>query len=297
MFDAIIIGAGPAGLSAAIYARRFSMKTLVIGQLFGGLLTTTNNVENWPGIKKISGVELMKQVESHARSVGAELINDHVNNIKKIKNGFSVKASKTYHAKSIIIATGTIKRRLGVEGEGEYYAKGVSYCATCDAPFYKNKIVGVVGGSDSAVKESILLSSFAKKVFIIYRRNKLRAEPILLNKLKTKSNIKTIFNTNVTKINGDGNHLTSVVFDNGKKFNLDGLFIEIGSIPQNSLAKQLGVKLNKRGELIVDKNGKTSVKGVFAAGDCTDTIYKQAITGAAMGVIAAFSAHEFINSK
>jgi len=300
MYDVIIIGAGAAGLSAAIYARRFLMKTLVIGQLMGGLLTTTHLVENWPGEKAISGLDLMKKVEDHARAFGAELVGGTVSGVKKLKDGFSVKTSgKTYKAKTLIFATGTIHRRLGVPGEGEYAGRGVSYCATCDGMFFKNKQVGIVGGSDSAAKEALLMTEYAKKVYIIYRREKIRAEPVnvqRVNKKVKQGKIEIITNTNVTEIKGDDKKVSSVLFDSGKEFKLDGVFIEIGLIPQNDLAKSIGVKLNKKGEIKIDRGSVTSVPGVFAAGDCADAPYKQAITGSAEGVIAAFGAYDYIKS-
>lgn len=293
----MIIGAGPAGLSAAIYCRRFMMKTTVIGQLFGGLLTTTHFVENWPGEQRIQGSDLMKKIESHARATGAELINDEVKSVNKDKGFFKIKTStNSYSAKSIIIATGTYHRRLGVKGEGDFYGKGVSYCAACDAPFFKNKLVGVVGGSDSACKEALLLSEHAKKVYIIYRKDKLRAEPIIVERIKNSKNIEVINNTNVKSINGD-KVLRSVSFDIGRELLLDGLFIAIGLVPQTNLIKSLGVKLNAKSEVIIDCHAKTNIKGVFAAGDCTDSPYKQAITGAAGGVIAAFNAYDYVESN
>jgi len=298
MYDLIIIGAGSAGLSAAIYARRFLLKTLVIGELVGGLLTTTHLVENWPGERAITGVDLMKKVESHARAFGAELLNDRVVSVKEIASGFEVKTgSKSFKTKTLVFATGTVHRKLGVPGEKEFSGRGVSYCATCDGMFFKDKVVGVVGGSDSAAKEALLLSEYAKKVYIIYRRDKIRAEPVnveRVNKKVKEGKIEVITNTNVVEVKGD-KKLTHVLFDNGKELALDGLFIEIGLIPQNDLAKSLGVKLNSKGEIIIDRYSRTNVKGVFAAGDCADAPFKQAITGSAEGVIAAFSAYDLLN--
>jgi thioredoxin reductase (NADPH) len=235
------------------------MKTLVIGQLFGGLLTTTHFVENWPGDEKVKGADLMKRIESHARSLGAELVGDSVKSVIKLKNGFSVKAEKTYNTKSIIIATGTVHRRLGVPGEGKYYGKGVSYCAACDAPFFKDRLVGVVGGSDSACKEALLLSEYAKKVYIIYRKDKLRAEPIIVDRVKNSKNIEVIYNANVKKINGD-KILKSVSLDTGKELALNGLFVEVGHVPQTELARSLGAKLNDKGEIILTETQRLMLR-------------------------------------
>jgi len=299
MYDLIIIGAGSAGLSSAIYARRFLMKTLVIGELIGGLITTTHLVENWPGEKRITGIDLMKKIEGHARAFDAEIINDRVVSVNKSSDGFIVKtADKSFKSKTLVFATGTVHRKLGVPGEKEFSGRGVSYCATCDGMFFKDKIVGVVGGSDSAAKEALLLSEYAKKVYIIYRRAKIRAEPVNVKRVEAKvkqGKIEIINNTNVVEVKGD-KKLTHVVFDNGKEFPLDGLFIEIGLVPQNDLAKSIGVKLNDKGEIIIDRYSRTNVKGVYAAGDCADAPFKQAITGSAEGVIASFSAYDLINS-
>lgn len=299
MRDLIIIGAGPAGLSAAIYSRRFLLDTVVIGELFGGLLTTTHLIENWPGEQGISGMDLMNKLESHARGLGSELINSTVKKVSEVKGGFRVETTNdSFSAKSIIIATGTVHRRLGVPGEGKYYGRGVSYCAACDAPLFKDKVVGVVGGSHSAAKEALLLAQHAKKVYIIYRRDKLRAEPIICNRVNDKiseGKIEFVTNTNVIEVLGDDNRISGVKLDTGNELSLDGLFIEIGLIPRTDLVKSLGVDLNERGEIIVNREMKTNVNGLFAAGDCTDSPVKQAITGAADGVIASFSAFDFIS--
>lgn len=298
MHDLIIIGAGSAGLSAAIYARRFMLKTLVIGKLIGGLVTTTHVIENWPGEKSISGTELMKKIEEHAISLDTELLRAEVKEVKKTSNGFTVSTSKeNYESKALILATGTVHKKLGIPGENEYYGRGVSYCAACDAPLFKNKIVGVVGGGDSAVKEAMLLAMHAIKVYIIYRKDNLKAEPITLEALKKTKNIEVIYNTNVTEIIGESKKMTKVKTDTKKEIILDGLFIEIGLTPQNELAKTLGVSLNTKGEIIIDKFSKTNIPGILAAGDCANAPFKQAITGSAEGVIASFSAYEFIKSN
>jgi len=292
MHDVIIIGAGPAGLSAAIYAERFRLKTLVIGRVIGGLITSTHLVENWPGEVSITGLGLMDKVIDHAKSLGVELIEDEVIDVIKSKQGFEVKTSnKVYETKSIIIATGTEHRKLGVPGEKEYAGKGVSYCAKCDSTFFKDKVVGVVGGSDSAAKEALLLADYAKKVYIIYRKERIRAEPINAERVARNNKIEIIPNVNVKEIRGN-KIVKSVLLDNGRELILDGVFIEIGQLPKTELARKLGCKLNDKGEVIIDRDSRTSVSGVYAAGDCTDSDYKQAITGSAEGVKAAFSAYE-----
>jgi len=300
IYDIIIIGGGPSGYSCAIYAARYGMDAVIIAKERGGLVTSTHIVENWPGEKAISGLDLMHKVEEHVKDYPVTIIDDSVIESKKEENIFYIKTQngKKLKAYSILIATGTKRRELNAKGESEYANRGVSYCATCDGPLFKNKIVGVVGGSDSAAKEALFLSEHAKKVYIIYRKEKIRAEPINEKRVNENENIEIINNTNVIEIIGDGNRLTKVLFDkeyNGsKEFEIDGLFIEIGHLPQNDLAKQLGVELDEKGSIITDKYSKTNIEGVYAAGDVTDMEFKQAITGAAQGTVAAFSAFEYI---
>ncbi len=296
MIDVVIIGSGCAGLGAAIYARRFEMSTLVLGDLEGGTITQTHLVENYPGFKSLSGLALAKELLDHARSLGAELKTVSAEKIEKTDTGFKVTAGKeTYEAKSVILATGTDHRKLDVPGEVEFTNKGVSYCATCDSPFFKDKTVALIGGSDSAVKESLIAAEHAAKVYIIYRKDQFRAEPINIRRMEAKDNIEPIFNTNVTAIYGEG-VVKGVKLDTGKDLELDGVFVEIGRLPRNDLAKQLNLKLAENGEIITDRLSRTDVSGVFAAGDVTNIEWKQAITGVAEGAHAANQAFEFINS-
>lgn len=288
-------------MSAAVYARRFLLKTLVVGELMGGLLTTTHLVENWPGEKSIEGAELMSEIEEHARSLGAEIINDEVIDIKKSSSVFAVKTQdKEFEAKSVILATGTKHRRLGVKGEKEYANKGVSYCAACDASFFKDKVVGVVGGGDSAAKESLLLTEYAKKVYIILREERLQAEPIILKRVNKKIEeglIELVPNSEVKEIKGGEDMVKSVLLEDDKELLVDGVFIEVGLIPQTRLAELLGVELNEKGEIIINHVSETNVKGVFAAGDCINRPYKQAIIAAGQGVNACFSVYKYLNRK
>lgn len=301
-YDVVIIGGGVAGLGAAIYAGRFQMKTLVISENIGGTIVNTNDVANYPGFKKISGLELTNKLHGHVKDYDAKIIEKKVTDIKKRKDGcFKVfTVDKEIHTKTIILATGTEWRKLNVPGEKEFTGKGVHYCALCDGAFYKNKIIAVVGGSDSAAKEALLLTEYGKKVYIIYRKEELRAEPITLKRVMKNKKIEIIYNTNVKEIKGD-KFVTSVILDkpyNGsREFKLDALFIDIGHIPLSGLAKKLGVKLNNKGEIIIDRKAKTNINGVFAAGDVADTKFKQAITGVGEGVTAAYSAYYYVNEK
>jgi thioredoxin reductase (NADPH) len=311
-YDFIIIGAGVTGLSASMYGARLGLKTLCLGYThsselsIGGVITTTNIVENYPGFIKLTGSELADAIEKHARSYELVSIKEQkVIDIEKKKNEFVVKTENDeYIGKTILFATGTKWRKLEVPGSLEYENKGVAYCALCDAPLFKNKIVGLVGGSDNAAKDALVLSEHAKKVYIIYRGENIRPEPINLKRVydKVKSGkIEIINNANVKEVKGS-KFIEKVILDrefNGsKELALQGLFIAIGHIALTDLAKKIGVNLDKKGEIILDhKTSETNLPGVFGAGDCADKPFKQAITGVAEGCTAAYSAYEYINKN
>ncbi len=296
-YDFVIIGAGPAGLSAAVYAARFKLKTIVIGEIIGGTVVNTNKLENWPGAIEINGWDLAENLKKHVQANEVEIINSKVISVEKKDNLFLIKtSSQNYYSKAILFATGTTRRKLGVVGEKEFEHKGVSYCAVCDGGFFKEKTVAVIGGSDSAIKEALYLADHASKVFIIYRKNKLRAEPISLERLENKKNIEIMFNKNIGEIFGD-TKVKGVKFKEGGELALDGVFVEVGAEPNSEFASSIGVKINSKKEIIIDKNSKTNVPGVFAAGDVTDNSFKQVIIASAEGVISSFSVYEFINSN
>ncbi len=310
-YDFIILGGGGTGLAAAMYAARLQLKTLVLGHShgtelpIGGVITTTHVVENYPGFIRLSGAELAKKLEAHARAYDlVTLKEEKAEEIKKTKSGFLVKTKKSlYEGKTILFATGTRWRKLeGVKGSEEFANNGVSYCALCDGTLFRNKIVAVVGGSDSAAKDSLLLSEYAKKVYMIYRGDNIHPEPINLNRIKANKKIEIINDTNVKEIKGDKNGVKSVVLDkpykNSKELKLDGVFVAVGHVPISELAKPLGVKLNKEGEIIINHmTSETNIAGVYAAGDVTDQPFKQLITGVADGCIAAYSAYEYIKKN
>jgi len=298
-YDVVVIGTGPAGISAAIYCVRFALKTLLIGDSFGGAIARTHIVENYPGYIG-SGLEMMNKWKENLENLNVEILDEKVVEISKNNNnGFNVKLSYdgSVNTLSIIYATGRQERKLKVKGEEEFLSRGVSYCATCDGLFFKNKIVGVVGGSDSASKEVLYLSNLAKKVYIIYRRDKLRAEPINIERVKNSQNIEIIYNTNVVEILGD-KKLQGIKLDRPYNSNdflkLDGLFIEIGADPRSELAKSIGINTNDINEIIVDEQMKTNIEGFFAAGDVVNRREKQVIVAAAHGAIAAYSARDYI---
>ena len=300
-YDTIIIGGGIAALGAAIYCGRFQIKTAVIGEKLGGTIILTDDIANYPGFKKITGMDLFDKVKAHANDYGIEIMEMRVVNIKKCGNYFKVFTKEnTFETKSIILATGTEWRKLGVPGEKEYTSKGVHYCALCDGAIYKDKIIGVVGGSDSAAKEALLLSQYGKKVYIFYRKEKIRAEPINLKRVEDNKKIEVINNTNITEIKGE-RFVNGIVLDkpyNGsKEFKLDASFVEIGHIPISELAKQIGVKLDKKNQIITNEDSATNIKGVFAAGDVTNSKFKQAITGVSEGVIAAYNVYQYVTNE
>ncbi len=308
-FDLIIIGAGGAGLAAAMYGARLNMKTLCLGSShgtempLGGVITTTNVVENYPGFIRLTGTELADKIKEHAQSYElVTLKEEKAIEVKQSKDLFHVKTEEhNYIGKTLIFATGTKWRKLDCPGSKEYENKGVAYCALCDAPLFKNKVVAVVGGSDSAAKDAMVLAEHAKKVYIIYRGDKIRPEPINYERIMKNKKIEVINNTNVIEIKGK-QFVEKVVLDKSykesKELELQGVFVAIGHIIISDLAKSIGVKTNDKGEIILDhKTSATNLQGVFAAGDVTDKPFKQLITGVADGCTAAFSAHEYLSKN
>ncbi len=308
-FDFIIIGAGGAGLAAAMYGARLGLKTLCLGAShgselpIGGVITTTNVVENYPGFIRLTGTELADKIREHAQSYElVTLKEEKVTQVKKQGNCFSVKTEKSeYSAKAVLFATGTKWRKLEVPGAKEFENKGVAYCALCDAPLFKNKVVAVVGGSDSAAKDALVLTEHAKKVYMIYRGEKIRPEPINYERVMSNKKIEVINNTNVTEVKGK-QFVEKVILDKpykgSKELDLQGVFVAIGHIIISDLAKSIGVKTNEKGEIIIDhRTAETNLPGVFAAGDVADTPFKQLITGVAEGCTAAFSAYEYLTKN
>jgi len=315
VFDVLIVGGGCAGLAAAMYAGRFELKTLVVSEMIGGTITLTDVVENYPGFKSISGYDLAKNLENHAREYPSVQFEDgRVTAVAKCAEHAHdgagcwkavVQGGKEFHAKTLVFATGTEWKKLGVPGEKEFANRGVHYCALCDGAFYAGKVLAVVGGSDTAVKDAVLLTQWAKKVFVIYRGEKVRAEPITVKRLQQSPMIEVLNKANVLEIRGavSGNvkfaRASSVLLDRDyagcRELAVDGVFVAIGHNVLSSLAVGLGVKANAKGEIIVDRHGRTNVPSVFAAGDVVDTEFKQAITGASEGVLAAYSAYQYVN--
>lgn len=306
MHDIVIIGAGVVGLAAGMYAGRLNMKTLILGTTsgselpIGGVITLTDTVDNYPGFKHLTGQELAQKMEEHTRAYeGVEIKEEKAVEIKKDKKAdcFMVKTEKgIYPARTIIFATGAKWRELQMKGAEEFKSKGVHYCALCDAALYKDKMMAVVGGSDTAAKEALVLAQHGKKVYIIYRGDKIRPEPVNGKLIEKNVKIEVITKTNIVEIKGD-KFVSRVVLDkehNGsKELALNGIFGAIGHIPLSDLAVKLGVKVNDKKEIMIDRDSKTNVKGIFAAGDIVDSGFKQAITGVGEGVVATHSAYQY----
>ncbi|MBS3080233.1 FAD-dependent oxidoreductase [Candidatus Pacearchaeota archaeon] len=307
-YDYVILGGGGAGLASAMYAGRLGLKTLVLGAShgselpIGGVITTTNIVENYPGFIRLTGIELAKKIEDHARSYNLVTIKEEkAEKIERHKNCFKITTNNAiYSSKTVLFATGTKWKKLDVPGAKEFENKGLAFCALCDGVLFKNKVVGVVGGSDSAIKDALLLSEYVKKVYIIYRGEQIRPEPINMARIKANKKIEIINNTNVVEIKGT-KFLEKAILDKpykgSRELKLAGLFIAIGHIVLSDLAKTLGVKTNDKEEIITDKTALTNIPGIFAAGDVADTPFKQLITGVAEGCIAAHSAYEYITKN
>lgn len=302
-FDLIIVGLGPAAYSAALYAARYMLKTLVIGETPGGQLTEAGEVDDYLGLIGINAQDMIKVFNKHIEKYNVPVILDHVESFRKDGDEFIVKARRKgeFKAKSIILAIGVKRRKLNVPGEAEFTGRGVSYCAICDAPLFKNKVVAVIGGGDSALEGAEILSRYATKVYLIHRRDEFRGQPIYVENIKTKPNVEIILNTIVTEIKGD-KLVRSIVTKNvktgeTKELKVDGVFVEIGFEPPTDFARANGLETDAMGYIKVDEWMRTNIPGVFAAGDCTGMWlgFRQVITSAAQGAVAAHSAFRYLN--
>jgi len=293
----IIIGSGPAGYTAGIYAARVKLEPLILaGEIHGGQLMNTTVVENWPGSKTgIMGPELMREMREQAQKFGAEIIDKNVVKVDFSKRPFTI---DDYQAEAVIITTGASSLMLGVPGEKELLGRGVATCAVCDAPFYKEKIAVVAGGGDAACEDSLALTKFAKQVYLVVRRDSLRASKIMAERVMKHPRIKIFWNTQVKQILG-GQKVEAVEFTNGEKLTTDGVFLAIGHQPATGIFKSQ-IDLDFKGYIITGLNKDyptmTGVAGVFAAGDVVDHRYKQAITAAGMGCMAALDAEKWLEN-
>lgn len=303
IYDLVIIGAGPAGYTASIYASRYKLNNLIIGEMRGGVITESHKVCNFPTEEEISGLELAVKMQNHAKSLGASEIFGRVTKIEKSDDKFVIStADKIVEARTVIFATGLERRRLDAPGEKALIGKGVAYCATCDAMFFRNKVVAVIGGGDAATTAAIYLAEVATKVYQIYRGSELKGETAWIELAERNDKIELILNTNVVEIHGEAK-VESITLDqehHGKKeLVVDGVFVEIGSIPKTELSSSLGVESSESGYILVDGAQSTNVPGVYAAGDITTASngFKQVITACSEGAVAAESIYKFLQQK
>jgi len=299
-YDVIIIGGGPAGLTAAIYTSRARLKTLVIESYsVPGQAIITDSIENFPGFPEgINGFELVEKFKKQAEKFGAELIVKNVEKIEQLQDGWRIKAEdKTYTTLSIIIATGAHPRKLDVPGEHKFTGKGVSYCATCDGALYRDKHVVVIGGGDTAIDEALFLTRFAKKVTLVHRRDRLRATKILQERVLANKKIEFAWESNVIEILGKdkvgGVKIKNIKTKKDTDLSCDGVFVFVGYEPNTDLAKDL-LKLDKKSYILADDDMNTSKKGIFACGDCKKKLLRQVVTACGDGATAAFNAQQYV---
>ena len=301
-FDIMIIGGGPAGLTAAVYALRAGQKTAVVeGTGFGGQMMLAHEIENYPGFVKISGMELSDAMTEQARALGAQFVYQNVQSVTVQENGFTVHLDgDTFSCRSVIVATGTKRRELGVPGEQEFLGKGVSYCAVCDGRFFKGMDVAVVGGGNTAVGDALYLASFCKSVTLIHRRDSFRADKILLERLEKLSNVQLITNASVVSVEGsDRMETLQISCGNGetKAISSRAVFVAVGSTPETAFLRDLPeLHLDSAGYIVTDENCRTNIEGLFAAGDIRSKQLRQISTAVADGAIAGTSASDYADT-
>lgn len=301
LYDIAIVGSGPASFSASIYASRYRLKNIIFGRQMGGTISDTHKVCNYPGVSDISGLELATRMYEQTKEQGAEISLESVKDIKKENNIFKLitDADKEYYSKTVIIATGTKRNKLALPREELFLGKGLSYCATCDGMFYKDKVVAVIGGSNAATMAASMLSDIAEQVYIIYRGTELRGEPAWIEVVETKKNITVLFETLVIGLEGTDRLervKLSKAYKNSSYLDVDGVFVEIGSEPNIVLPMKLGLELDERQYIKVEKDQSTNIEGIWAAGDCTTASndFRQVVTAVAEGAIAANSIYVYL---
>lgn len=299
VYDVIIIGAGPAGIAASIYASRAMLKFVLLDRFLpGGAIAATHEIENYPGIYKVSGQELTDRMFAHAEALGTTFVSDDVVSLEvegEIKKVITTQA--TYLTRTIILATGASPRKLGMIGEEKFDGRGISYCATCDGAFFKQKIVAVIGGGDVAVEDAIYLSRLSKKVYLIHRRNELRAAKVSQTKLLNLPNVEVLWDSVLTEVKGE-EVLEKMIVENIKsktthEYPIDGVFVAVGMNP-NSALLQRKVEMDQGGWIITNEDCETSVKGVYAVGDVRKKSLRQVVTGVADGAVAVFTLEKYL---
>ena len=297
MYDIIIVGAGPAGLTAAIYGRRANKSVLVLeAKSYGGQIINTLDIENYPANNHISGFDFATNLYNQAKELGAEIVFDKVVEVTDSKQ--VITTTNKYQAKSIILATGSDNRKLGLSNEQELIGKGISYCATCDGAFFKNKDVAVVGGGNTALEDALYLSNIANKVYLIHRRETFRGEDKTVSQLKAKNNVEFVFNSSVTKLIADDRLNSIEVTDNEgntRTINVDGLFVAIGRAPETDSYRNI-ININEAGYIVAGEDCTTNVPGIFVAGDTRTKEVRQLVTATADGAVAASKAIKYVES-
>lgn len=302
MYDVIIIGSGPAGMTAGIFAVRREMKTLIIGKEVGGQLVWANEIENYPGFEMIKSFELIQRIKQQTEKAGVEFKDDEVKRIEKAEDDtFIIYTNReSFTAKTVIVAMGLSPRRLAVPGELEFNGQGVSYCANCDGPFYKNKRVAIIGGGNSALDAAELMSKIATQVYLIHRNDAFKAFDTLLDEVKGRENVEMILNSEIKNITGEGKVEKIIVLDRQtnaeREIELDGVFVEVGRIASTDLVGEF-VERNEKNQIIVNKNMETKTPGLFAAGDVTDCTFKQITVAMGEATTAALMAYQHIQMK
>jgi thioredoxin reductase (NADPH) len=304
IFDTAIIGAGPAGLSAAIYTSRALLKTVVIEKVgSGGQAALTDEIENYPGFPEgVNGYELTRKMDEQAKKFGAWFEYGEVNSVSQDGELFTIDISdKSYKARTIIITTGVSPKRLGLPDEEKFIGNGISFCATCDAAFYRNKVAAVIGGGDSAIVEAVFLTKFASKVYVIHRRDQLRASKIVQERALKNEKIEVLWDTVIDSLHGD-KKLDALTVRNVKsgalsELAVDGIFLYIGGDPNTKYLSGIGVSLDDKGFIVTDGDMKTNVPGVFAAGDCRSKPFRQVVTAAGDGALAAWSVEKYLEEQ
>jgi len=296
MYDVIIIGAGMAGMTAGIYTTRRELKTLIIASELGGQMAKNLDIENWPGEDHISGAELAQNMQKQIQKFGAEFKYEFVKSVVKSDKFFEVKTTgNVYQAKTVILAFGKTPRKLDIPGEDKLIGRGISYCVTCDGPFFKGKDVAIIGGGNSALDAALVMSKIATKVYLIHRREEFRAEELTVDKVNKDLKIEIITPANVTEAIGDQT-LSQIKLDNKRTLDVSAMFVEIGAIVDDSVVHNL-VKTDDKKQITTDSNQMTSIPGIFAAGDLSDSPFKQLVVAAGEGAIAALSAYNFIEKQ
>lgn len=293
MYDIVIIGGGIAGMTSAIYGSRRALRVLIMTGELGGQMAKTPNIENWPGLLLANGAELATKMNEQVEKLGVDFKFEMALKIEKNEKEFIIKTSRnSYQAKAIILAFGRVPRMLKVPGEKEFVGKGVSYCVNCDGPFFKGKDVAVIGGGNSALDAATMMSNIANKVYLIHRKEKYRAEDYLIKKIESKNNVEKILNSKMTEISGK-DKVEGILLDPKKELKVSAVFIEIGYIVNDSLIDGF-VDTDEKGQVVVDAHQKTSVSGVFAAGDLTNTPFQQLVIASGEAAVATLSAYDYL---